>query len=547
MSDLTQLDGNKDLQITSSELFRDKVIFCCQDIGTTVLLTVLVTDMSGNTSRAEIGVFVDAKLEWTACDDQDDCTENDRQYGDCPCMGTPVIEDIDGDLIIDCTDETITICLDDRQKEIPRDSVDYYLSQGAVGGPCQNGEMADIGGIVYTNRNERVEDVLITLNEEKQVITSLSGTYMFEKNVMYERYELYPERNDDPVNGVSTLDVVLIQDYILGLQSIDDPYDLIAADVNNDGNITALDIVEIRKLLLGQIDGFSNNKSWRFVLEQFEFNDYRRPFDYQEIDVISNLLKDEMDENWIGVKIGDVNGTVIANSNKSNQRSREEWTVDVPEMEVREGDEIKIPFSINSFAAIRGLQMGIRLDGLEFTAMESAELAIQSAQFATREHRFSTDLSVVWHDKSIVDIEKNLFIIEVKATRTGQLSDMISLENRLPVSLVSLPDFREIPVELYFTDDHSISAERNATLHQNQPNPFNGETIIQFFIPEADNVIISFYDGSGSLLYEVENFYNKGINAIRLTHGDLSLFEGVVFYQLEYRDQLLSRKMVLSK
>ena len=43
------------------------------------------------------------------------------------------------------------------------------------------------------------------------------------------------------MNGVSTLDLVLIQKHILGSRSIETPYKMIAADIDNNNDITVLE------------------------------------------------------------------------------------------------------------------------------------------------------------------------------------------------------------------------------------------------------------------------------------------------------------------
>ena len=51
-------------------------------------------------------------------------------------------------------------------------------------------------------------------------------------------YIINPYSNDNPLNGVSTLDIVEIQRHILGMQSLDSPYKIIAADINNDKTLS---------------------------------------------------------------------------------------------------------------------------------------------------------------------------------------------------------------------------------------------------------------------------------------------------------------------
>ena len=78
-------------------------------------------------------------------------------------------------------------------------------------------------------------------------------------------YTITPEKNVNPLNGVSTFDLVLISKHILGIQTLDTPYKQIAADVNKSGSITAFDMVQLRQLILNITTEFPSNESWRFV------------------------------------------------------------------------------------------------------------------------------------------------------------------------------------------------------------------------------------------------------------------------------------------
>src|SRR5690606_35811595 len=107
-------------------------------------------------------------------------------------------------------------------------------------------------------------------------------------------------------NGVSTLDLVLIQRHILDMQKLDSPYKVIAADVNDDRKINSVDLVELRKVILGTSEEFTN-KSWRFPVATQIIN-INNAFPYNE--VIDLLVSTDVDDqNFVAVKIGDVNGT----------------------------------------------------------------------------------------------------------------------------------------------------------------------------------------------------------------------------------------------
>ena len=85
------------------------------------------------------------------------------------------------------------------------------------------------------------------------------------------------------------LDLVLIQRHIVGLSELDSPYKVIAADISNDEKLSALDIIELRKVILGVQDEFNSVDSWRFVDAAQEFADVVSPWPVDYSVDIDNL------------------------------------------------------------------------------------------------------------------------------------------------------------------------------------------------------------------------------------------------------------------
>ncbi|MEK7254308.1 MAG: HYR domain-containing protein, partial [Bacteroidota bacterium] len=75
-------------------------------------------------------------------------------------------------------------------------------------------------------------------------------------------YTVKPEKDADPLAGVTTFDLVLITKHILGTQILNSPYKLIAADANGSGAVTTADLVALRKMILF-IEPIPI--SWRFI------------------------------------------------------------------------------------------------------------------------------------------------------------------------------------------------------------------------------------------------------------------------------------------
>ena len=124
-------------------------------------------------------------------------------------------------------------------------------------------------------------------------------------------YTIAPSNNTNPLSGVSTFDLLLINKHIIGTSIFTSPYQYIAADVNRSGTITTFDMVIIRQMVLGQMTQFPNNKSWRFINKNYQFQTSNPLTEIiEESYTVAALNTDNVYMDFIGVKIGDINGDV---------------------------------------------------------------------------------------------------------------------------------------------------------------------------------------------------------------------------------------------
>ncbi|MDO8368833.1 MAG: T9SS type A sorting domain-containing protein [Saprospiraceae bacterium] len=126
--------------------------------------------------------------------------------------------------------------------------------------------------------------------------------------------EIAPMKDDNPLNGVTTYDLVLLSKHIHGIQPFTEPWQWVAADVNRDGQITLEDSIDIRNLILGIYTDFPNNTSWRFVLEGYQFpapDPLSQSF--PESFALTDLQDTSVNVRFWGIKIGDLNCTAVAN------------------------------------------------------------------------------------------------------------------------------------------------------------------------------------------------------------------------------------------
>jgi|APTNR8051073442_1049403.scaffolds.fasta_scaffold01328_6 hypothetical protein len=168
------------------------------------------------------------------------------------------------------------------------------------------GQTASLSGQVLNPMGEPVEADVFLLNSAGDTLaTTISdcdngGAYQFGDLATGNTYFVKVAKPDDEfLNGLSTFDMVLIVRHILGVSPFTG-YSLMAADINNDGQVSILDIVRLRRLILG-IDGMLT-PSWRFV----PTGTYTVQGSYPIL-----LPGDVANFNFTGVKTGDINVSAI--------------------------------------------------------------------------------------------------------------------------------------------------------------------------------------------------------------------------------------------
>lgn len=154
--------------------------------------------------------------------------------------------------------------------------------------------------------------VFISGGTSGYVYTDPQGNYTFPNIPAGGNYAITPVRDTNDLNGVSTYDMVLITNHLLGVQALDSPWKIIAADVNHNNSVTTFDIVEARKLILGIYPQFPSNAAWRFFPAAITFGNPQNPFASAlplESILITNLQGNFTAGGFKGVKVGDANGS----------------------------------------------------------------------------------------------------------------------------------------------------------------------------------------------------------------------------------------------
>lgn len=397
---------------------------------------------------------------------------------------------------------------------------------------------ANLGGLVFTEIDLPVKQVVLETNATLDTaMTGEDGLYVLNRLFQDSVYTLTPSKNIDPLKGVTTYDIFLINNHILAKERLDSPYKMIAADVNRSGTISTFDVVLLRKLLLGFIDEFPDNTaSWRFVAANYEFMDPENPFQEAFPEQIELELTATVNNiNFIGVKTGDVNNSVHDTGEDSNNlegRSvhpsssllvkwlpiSSEIVVSVPAGSVALQGAFEIDANIKKFTPARLPDLSLANFGLQ--------------ELANGRIRFS------WNTSAPLTHAQELVRIKIDAFDKVDLSNVIQLNNTVLKGEIYTPT-QAFPLHL------QIEQTTDFQLLGHAPNPFKEWTNIQFELGETANVQLSIFDVQGRLQQTQTATFEAGIQAFRVERA--SLAAGVLFYELQIEGRgVVARKQLVA-
>ena len=397
-----------------------------------------------------------------------------------------------------------------------------------------------------------------------------------------------PVFDSNPKNGVTTFDIALISKHVLGVQEFTEPFILLAADVDNSGEIDATDMLYIRRLILAQISSFPKSvTSWRFVPQYFleqpsflsAFN--QNPFNasYQGYcygpsscnsymdKVTLDLSTEDAGKLWAWTfrpfKVGDVDcsfsvagmsaepvvgpyqdyssaqvlGARVTNNRYQLRTSRN--------ISFRNAEEKTIVLKAKSVGRIAALQLGLR-----FLKSKMSIKDIEKGDFNASNDVFDVskedkgELRALWFNKrgEPKDINIGTVLLKTKVKANANIDDVLNVLNLDDNILKNeFYDARGnlVPMDLEWElTDSGISTDNNLTVNI-FPNPFkNGLTFeINSPINEMATITISNIVTGQSMVLTRQLV--QGINSISL-NNTVNLSPGMLTYSIVVGGQVVN-------
>ncbi|MCS7035982.1 MAG: hypothetical protein RMJ33_10365 [Saprospiraceae bacterium] len=407
---------------------------------------------------------------------------------------------------------------------------------------------AQVAGWLKTAYNEGLQDATLTLTGnalpggQASTLSKVQGDFEFPSVPAGAHYTLTPGKNDDPLNGVSTFDLSLLNQHIIGLKPLDSPYKIIAADVNNSRSVTTADILELRKLILGIYTELPGNTSWRFVDADYTFPNPSNPFQeiFPEYRQLQAMPGNALYERFVAIKTGDLNGNAVTNSaTTAIERARDRVELRVllkgPSQTLRAGEEVELLFEADT--PLMALQGTVCHPGLELLALTPVS-AVSSEHFAVFVQQRA--FTVAWDG-----IGRPAWQARFRATGNSDLRQCLSLSDAITPTAAFADSPQPLEMRLRFAAEASGTASRpGLEVYDCEPNPWTQQAQLRFFLPTDAEVGLEICDLTGKSVFVQKRFFTAGPQAFDLKASEWPASPGAYLFRLTANGQTTSGKML---
>ncbi len=416
--------------------------------------------------------------------------------------------------------------------------------------------IASIGGQLSTELGDPLPQMIVGLGGGVPIAihTDLNGYYEFNNLPTGYAYTVRPAWNNDYLNGVTTFDIVLIRRHILNIQPLDSPYKLIAADVNKSNSITTADLVQIRQLILYSIDKFPNNSSWRFVDANYEFTNPQNPFEvpFPEEISIEQLYENSWGNDFIGIKVGDVNGSAQTQpgggemgDNSVMHRVVQKLILQVEDKWVEREQEVEVAVRLPQRMSLVALQGTLDFDttALEWLGWEAVQLPNLTDACWYDGGADRGWVTLCWVNEDDLPVEGVLWQWRFRAKKRIRLAEALRFGSQKTLAAAWIGHFSEassaqhvIP-ELQFGQSHTWQVEA-------WPNPFVQAFRLSGFLPKSGMTTLEVYDAQGRLCARQAAYRERGFQVWEVDARGWPSGPGLYLYKIRSAAMEISGRLI---
>ncbi|MBP7273493.1 MAG: T9SS type A sorting domain-containing protein [Saprospiraceae bacterium] len=425
-----------------------------------------------------------------------------------------------------------------------------------------NGNIETIGQSCSGSTNLGVPNTTITTTQLtgsgfpiNNVTTNTSGIY----NVQVapsQTYRITPTKTTNPFCGVNGLDADKIQSFVFGYVTTLNMSEWMAADVDRSNKVATYDVALVTKVVnntcTGTCPGFFD---WRFIPSSVYYTYGAIPMGtimtYPNFKDVSVGNSNSFGSTFVAAKAGDPTQSCtscgfandVVDTRQSGQTLEEPVRLSFYPNTLKAGEEQTITLSLSELnePSIAVLDMLLVNNDLELKSIAISDKHESEVEYVDiNEAAFEQgSIRVAWLYNKIVNSHSQTEVlkIHVKAKNTiDNISDCFVLTQ----SGTDVSSYISHGKIYPFSLGESQTVLSGVTQAFATPNPFTGQTRLNFYVPVEQEITIRLVTVDGKIIDQYKQIVAEGMNTYKVEYP----YQGTLLYQIISDKNTLTGKLI---
>ncbi len=400
------------------------------------------------------------------------------------------------------------------------------------------------GNIKYYSNNIPIPGIDVKLDGHQKT-TGNSGDFQF-LDVLYGNYTLRPEKTGASAHAVAPYDAAMILMSSVQLIALT-PYQKIAADVSDNGQVSSYDASYVLRYYVGLIPKFPVGKDWTFVPTSFPINNSNWSTAPDSIRY-QPLNSNKANQDFVGIVYGDVSGNWSvppAASGYLLAHASSQPHLSIGSLQQEKDGRFILPVELTDATDLVSLGLTCQYDQNQFKFVAAALKSPSGSQpmFFSREQNGTIRLAFA----SANPINEHATTIRL-IFRLNDSSQKLQPGSFSIEELSINGKYYQIEAQQVETGLENVTPDQYE-LSQNYPNPFNAETLIKYQMPKPGHVTIRIYNLLGQKIRTlVDSAKEAGFHQVHwngLNDWNEAIGSGEYLCQMQAGDFVAVKKVVL--
>jgi hypothetical protein len=417
---------------------------------------------------------------------------------------------------------------------------------------CPSNSTYSIAGSIRNIRGQSISNLNLQVDNDNvshELNVDEEGNYQLEDLQLNEKYDISFDRQSNPEEGWSTLDQIMIRDYIKGNYTIGIESGIASADLDEDGMVSAYDIWLHKQFMLKNMALDQNLQEWKVVNATSLKQRTKLPPAVFDVFPDNTVADTTINKDLVLIKMGDIDASAEI---ELSGRDDNPVMITVSKERINAGESTLVRYSFDQDIDLLGYQYTIKFDPEKIESIDINYLDVEGLSKGDFGLNTKEDglIPCSFISEEVINFKKgdSFLSLNIKSKEDCMVYDVLNLTDDVLKAEVYEPDYNHRTIHL--NDAVTASRHPNTSMVDMTvyPNPVSENTLISFDLPDRidhKQSKLRILNMDGSMILNLNEKLTRGSNSVAFsTAASYTWPAGIYIIQLITPQGIISKRVL---